>query len=73
MKAGRPKKHTKESLIKALQSLGKTHVSKKDVDKNPSVDFGSMTIIRYFGSWNQGLREAGLKPGIRTGRKRKNV
>lgn len=65
----RPKKYKKEDLIKILQSLGKTHVSKKDIDSNPDIECGSMTIIRYFGSWKNALNAAGLKPGIKTGRK----
>ena len=66
-------KYSKTQLINILKSVGKDHVSKKDIDKNPTIDCGSMTIIRYFGSWKNALEEAGLKPGKITGRKRKII
>lgn len=67
---GRRKKYTEEELIKALKNIGKQTLSKIDVDKNPNIEFGSMTVIRHFGSWNKAMKMAGLNHG-KVGRKRK--
>jgi tRNA1(Val) A37 N6-methylase TrmN6 len=66
----RPSKYTSEDLIKIMKSVGKKNLSKKDIDKNPNIECGSMTIIRYFGSWKQALSAAGLEQGVITGRKK---
>lgn len=62
------RKYTEGQLIEILRSLNKKNISKIDLDSNPDLP-GSMTIIRYFGSWSRALKIAGLQPGIKTGRK----
>lgn len=52
---------TKEELIEALQEFaeecGRTPSSDMMTDDGP---FGANTYLRYFGSWNEALQEAGL-------------
>ncbi len=59
-KMTRPKKYTKEELLERLirlkDRLGRT--PKKREAKNPSEE----TYRHYFGSWNNALKRAGLKP-----------
>lgn len=61
-----PLKYNKNELIKILKSFGKEHISKSDVDnsKYPS----SSIFTKYFGSWSEAVKSAGLKTGIITGR-----
>jgi len=69
---GRNVKYTKEDLIKILKSVNKPNVSKQDIDHNPNIECGSMTIIRYFGSWKKAIEASELKPGLK-GRPKKKV
>jgi hypothetical protein len=66
---GRKQKYTQEELIKIMQSLKKKNLSKIDIDN--CTDIGSMTVVRYFGSWSNALRAAGLEEGKITGRPKK--
>ena len=66
---GRKLKYTKEELIETLKSIGKSTISKIDVDKNDKISFGSATLMRYFGSWNKAVEAAGLN-NSRPGRKK---
>lgn len=65
---GRKLKYTKEEIIDFLKSIGKSVLSKTDIDKNDKIPFSSATLTRYFGSWNSALAAAGLDHG-KAGRK----
>jgi hypothetical protein len=67
---GRKLKYTKEEIIDFLKSIGKSVLSKTDIDKNDKIPFSSATLTRYFGSWNSALIAAGLDHG-KAGRKKK--
>lgn len=66
---GRKQKYTREDLISIMKSLNKQNLSKIDIDNHTNI--GSMTIIRYFGSWSNALLAAGLQEGKITGRPKK--
>jgi hypothetical protein len=65
------KKFTKEYLVDRLIALADKkdtrHLSKVDADGDPNTP-ASTTFKRYFGSWTNALRAAGLESGIITGR-----
>ena len=69
------KKFTKEELIISLQNFAKINklqnVAKKDIDND--INFhSSSTYKRYFRSWSNALKIAGLSEGIKTGRPQNN-
>lgn len=65
------KKYNQEQIVEIMRSVGKVHLSKKDVDVLPNLS--SSTVIRAFGTWKNALNAAGLQEGIKTGRKPKHV
>lgn len=66
----RPIKYNEEMLIQIMQeTAGNTgRLSKKDFDNYPHLP-ASTTIIRFFGSWSNGLKMADLESGKHTGRR----
>ena len=66
----RPIKYNEEMLIQIMrETAGNTgRLSKKDFDNYPHLP-ASTTIIRFFGSWSNGLKMADLESGKHTGRR----
>ena len=66
----RPVKYNEEMLIRTMREVAKDtgRLSKKDLDNCPSLP-SSTTVVRFFGSWANGLKMADLKSGKHTGRR----
>lgn len=60
-------KYNKSELVNILKNLNKQNISINEIDKNINVP-SSSTFKRYFGSWSNALKCAGLNTGIITGR-----
>lgn len=67
----RPEEYSREQLIEILKNIGEEKISKRYLDGCFDLP-GSSTFIRKFGSWAKALEIAGIKQGVRTGRKTKN-
>lgn len=64
------KNWTKEEIIEVIQQFYEENdriPQNRDFDKSKSIYPSRTTVVRYFGSWNQAIQEAGFDPGSNIG------